>query len=125
MEAMTLDFTLRGAPGGKTFGSVTARDIEEALKKAGQLISRRRIRLEEPIRTAGTFAVPVRLHPEVVAKVSVKVVIEAPVVAASEATEGEGAAPKRGRGGRRKAAAVEAPAEADTAREASEEAEEA
>ena len=56
------------------FGSVTSKDIAEALELQGYTIERRKIVLEEPIKTLGEFKVPVRLHREVTAHV--KVVVE-------------------------------------------------
>lgn len=60
--------------GGKLFGSVTAVDIAEAARKAGGVeIDRRKILLEEPIRTIGEYSVPLKLHPDVTAALKVKV----------------------------------------------------
>src|SRR5271167_4896866 len=59
------------------FGSVTSKDIAEALEKQGYSIERRKIVLEEPIKTLGEFKVPVKLHREVTAEVTVTVVKEA------------------------------------------------
>lgn len=59
------------------FGSVTAKDIAEALEKQNYSIDRRKIHLAEPIRQLGEFAVPVRLHREVTAEIKVVVVPEA------------------------------------------------
>lgn len=58
----------------KLFGSVTAKDIEEALAQEGINISRKRIVLEEPIKSLGVYTVDVRLHTEVTAKLKVWVV---------------------------------------------------
>jgi large subunit ribosomal protein L9 len=58
------------------FGSVTSKDIAEALELQGYTIERRKIVLEEPIKTLGEFKVPVRLHREVTAEVTVHVVKE-------------------------------------------------
>ncbi len=58
------------------YGSVTNGDVAEALEKEGFEIDRRRILLEEPIKTVGIYTVPVRLHPEVTAEVKVWVVKE-------------------------------------------------
>ncbi len=49
----------------KLFGSVTARDIEEALATEGVNISRRQIEMKEPIRSVGVYTVEVRLHQDV------------------------------------------------------------
>ena len=58
----------------KLFGSVTSKDIEEALVQEGINISRKRIILEEPIRSLGVYTVEVRLHTNVTAKLKVWVV---------------------------------------------------
>lgn len=58
----------------KLFGSVTSKDIEEALAQEGINISRKRIILEEPIKSLGVYTVDVRLHAEVTAKLKVWVV---------------------------------------------------
>ncbi|HLJ17874.1 MAG TPA: 50S ribosomal protein L9 [Bryobacteraceae bacterium] len=56
------------------FGSVTSKDLADALEKAGYQIDRRKIQLEEPIKTLGEFKVPVRLHREVTVELTVHVV---------------------------------------------------
>jgi large subunit ribosomal protein L9 len=62
---------------GKLFGSVTAQHVAEELSRAtGQSIDRKRIHLDDPIRSLGTHEVLVRLHPDVDAKVTVEVVQE-------------------------------------------------
>ena len=59
----------------RLFGSVTAANIAEAIDRArGVRIDRRRIRLEEPIRSLGTHRVPVQVHGDVEASVKVIVV---------------------------------------------------
>ncbi|MFH1466243.1 MAG: 50S ribosomal protein L9 [Pseudomonadota bacterium] len=60
----------------KLFGSVTNRDIAEALAAEGIEIDRRKIILEEPIRAIGVFTVPVRVHRDVEAKLKVYVIRE-------------------------------------------------
>ncbi len=60
----------------KLFGSVTNRDIVEALAAEGIEIDRRDIVLEEPIRSIGVYNVPVRVHQDVEAKLKVYVIRE-------------------------------------------------
>ena len=60
----------------KMFGSVTSQNIAGALKGQGVEIDRRKIELEEPIKELGIYSVPIRLHPEVQAKIKVWVVKE-------------------------------------------------
>ncbi|HEU4699500.1 MAG TPA: 50S ribosomal protein L9 [Gemmatimonadales bacterium] len=70
--------TLTGKAGeeGKLFGSITAQDIAGALEAQGLPVDRRRIELDQPIKTLGFHSVAVRLHPEVQAEVRVNVVAE-------------------------------------------------
>ncbi len=58
------------------FGSVTAKDISDALAGKNYTIDRRKIQLEEPIKQLGEYHVPVRLHKDVTADVTVVVVKE-------------------------------------------------
>lgn len=58
----------------KLFGSVTSLDIEESLNEEGTKIDRKKILLEEPIKTLGIYKVPIKLHPEVTANLKVWVV---------------------------------------------------
>ncbi len=60
----------------KLFGSVTNRDIAEALAADGVEIDRRQIILEEPIRSIGVFNVPVKIHRDVEARLKVYVIKE-------------------------------------------------
>ena len=60
----------------KLFGSVTNRDIAEALEAEGIKIDKRTIVLDEPIKTIGVFTVPVRVHPGVEARLKVYVIRE-------------------------------------------------
>ena len=60
----------------KLYGSVTSRDIEEALREEGVSIDRKRIVLEEPIKKLGVYTVPVKLHADVTGNIKVWVVKE-------------------------------------------------
>jgi len=55
---------------------VTSKDIADALEAQGYTIERRKIVLEEPIKSLGEFKVPVRLHREVTVEIAVNVVKE-------------------------------------------------
>lgn len=58
----------------KLFGSVTAMDIVENLKLEGIEVDRRRVVLEEPIKSLGIYTIPIKLHSEVTAQLKVWVV---------------------------------------------------
>lgn len=58
------------------FGSVTAKDIADSLEREGYTIERRKIQLDEPIKTLGDHEVPVRLHKDVTTRIVVHVVKE-------------------------------------------------
>lgn len=59
------------------YGSVTSQEIAELLKAKGIEVDRRKIQLVEPIRALGKFNVPIKIHRQVVASISVEVVPEA------------------------------------------------
>jgi len=60
----------------RMFGAVTSQTIAQLLKEKGFNIDRRKIILDEPIRALGVYTVPIRLMPDVEAKVKVWVVKE-------------------------------------------------
>lgn len=65
----------RAGAEGKLFGSVTAADVAEAVStQAGVDIDRRRLHLDEPIKSLGTHEVPVKLHTDVEFRITVEVV---------------------------------------------------
>lgn len=111
LEALNLEFTLRVGEAGKTYGSVTARDIEAALQKEGFVIDRRQIVVLEPIRKAGEHKVSVKLHSEVAAQVALKVNTDLSLLEASakEAPEGEGQKAEKKARGKKGRAAKESP----------------
>ena len=64
--------TLKVGEGGRTFGSVSSKDISEAAKKQLNLdIDKKKLQLESPIRNLGVTNVPVRLHPKVTGSLKV------------------------------------------------------
>ena len=72
-----VEVAARAGEGGRLFGSVTNADVAEALlARTGVEIDRRRIALEEPIKELGESEVPIRLHADVEAVVTVVVVAE-------------------------------------------------
>jgi large subunit ribosomal protein L9 len=67
----------RAGEDGKLFGSVTAQHLADELSKVtGQTIDRKRIHLDDPIRSLGTHEVAIHLHPDIDATVTVEVVPE-------------------------------------------------
>jgi large subunit ribosomal protein L9 len=59
---------------GKLFGSVTTMDIAEQFKNAGIDIDKKKISIEETIKRVGSYAVKVKIHPEIVSEVNVQVI---------------------------------------------------
>jgi large subunit ribosomal protein L9 len=74
VSAVPLTMIAQVGKDDKLFGSVTAKDIAEGLAEKGFTVDRRKIQLGQPIKELGTFAVPIKLHHEVTASVSVTVV---------------------------------------------------
>ena len=74
LAAVELTVQRQAGEGDKLFGSVTTRDIESALADKGVAIDRKRIVLDEPIKTVGMFTIDIRLAKDVVGKVKLWVV---------------------------------------------------
>ncbi len=87
MSQVELAFSARAGVNGKLFGSITNQDIEKALREKGFEVDRRRIRLEEPIKSVGDHKVTVTLAAGVPCEVSLKVdgVVDEEARAAAEA----------------------------------------
>ena len=78
MSAVELTFTRKVGENEQLFGSVTSGDIAQQLETKGFEIDRRKIALEEPLKTLGEFHVPVKLYREVTSHVKVTIVSDAP-----------------------------------------------
>ena len=84
---VVLSFERKAGGEGQLFGSVTSADIAHELESQGFTIERRRIHLDEPLKTVGEFYVPVRLHREVTAHVQVNVKSDQPEQPQASETE--------------------------------------
>ena len=73
LEGLKLAVSAQAGDDGKLFGSVTSREIAELVAAQGIEIDRRKIELAEPIKTAGSHTIAIRLHREVVAQVKLEV----------------------------------------------------
>ncbi|TDI33990.1 MAG: 50S ribosomal protein L9 [Acidobacteria bacterium] len=69
-----LELSHRAGDSDTIYGAVTAAEIAFALEEAGIQVDHRRIQLEKPIKMLGAYTIPVRLHAEVTAHVTVNVV---------------------------------------------------
>jgi large subunit ribosomal protein L9 len=76
IEALIYEERRQASEEGKLFGSVTSQDLVDFLDKHKIKVERRRVQLEEPIKTLGETSVTIRLHPEVAAHLRVNVVRE-------------------------------------------------
>jgi large subunit ribosomal protein L9 len=76
IEALAYEERRQASEEGKLFGSVTSQDIADFLGRHGVKIERRRIHLDEPIKSLGETMVPVRLHADITAHIKVSVVRE-------------------------------------------------
>jgi large subunit ribosomal protein L9 len=76
MGSVSVTIHQKAGENDQLFGSVTAQDIANALEKQGYTIDRKKVLLEDPIKTLGDFQVVVRLHKEVSVEIPVHVVKE-------------------------------------------------
>lgn len=73
LEAVELVFERKVGENDHLFGSVTSGDIAHQLEEKGFTVDRRKISLEEPLKTLGEFHVPIKLHREVTTHLKVTV----------------------------------------------------
>ncbi|CUU08524.1 LSU ribosomal protein L9P [Candidatus Kryptobacter tengchongensis] len=74
LSGIEITIPMRAGENERLFGSVTAQMIVNELEKLGFEIDRRKILLDEPIKMLGKYEIPIRLHPDVSAKIKVNVV---------------------------------------------------
>lgn len=75
LQAATVTVTAKTGSGGRLFGAVTTTEIAEAVTAAGApAVDKRKIEVPTPIKSVGDHRVTIKLHPEVVATVTVSVV---------------------------------------------------
>ena len=74
LEAGKVEVAIKVGEGGKVFGSVSNKEITAEVKKQlGLEIDKKKVQLKDALKTLGTHKVPVKLHPEVTAEVTVEV----------------------------------------------------
>ncbi len=76
LEKVTLEIKAKSGEGGRLFGAISSKQIAEALTEKQFQIDRRKILLDEPIRSLGFTNVPIKIHPKVTATVKVHVIEE-------------------------------------------------
>jgi large subunit ribosomal protein L9 len=76
LNPVVLSFTRKSGEAGHLFGSVTSADIAGGLEAKGFEVDRRKIQLDEPLKSLGEFSVAIKLHREVTAHVKVQVLDE-------------------------------------------------
>jgi len=76
LSAVTVTIKQKAGEEGHLFGSVNSKDIAEALELQNFTIDRRKIQLDDPIKQVGEYKIPVKLHKDVMAEVTVNVAAE-------------------------------------------------
>lgn len=74
IENISIKVNIKAGEGGKTFGSVSTKEIAAAVKKQfGLELDKKKLLLNDPIKNAGSYTVPIKLHPQVTAEMKVMV----------------------------------------------------
>ena len=75
LETKEVTLTIKSGEGGRTFGSVSSKEIAQAAKdQCGLELDKKKIQLPEAIKALGAYEVGVKLHPKVTGKLRVKVI---------------------------------------------------
>ncbi|MCF6462819.1 50S ribosomal protein L9 [Clostridium sp. Cult1] len=75
IEGLTIELKGKAGEGGKLFGSITSKDISQALKKQHKIdIDRRKIEMKDNIKSIGVTTVEVRVYPEISASLKIEVI---------------------------------------------------
>ncbi|OJX79306.1 50S ribosomal protein L9 [Magnetospirillum sp. 64-120] len=93
MDGLKVLMVRQAGESGQLYGSVSGRDVADAIKEAGYTVERRQVNLDSPIKTLGSYPVRVALHPEVAVTVVITVARSQEeaerAAAAAEAAEAE------------------------------------
>ncbi|SDI58453.1 MULTISPECIES: 50S ribosomal protein L9 [Alteribacillus] len=73
LEKTKVEIKAKAGDGGRLFGAVSTKQIAETLKSMNLKVDKRKIELDNPIRTLGVTKVPIKIHPQVTATVDVHV----------------------------------------------------
>ena len=73
MEGLKVLMVRQAGEGGQLYGSVSGRDVADAVKASGYTVERSQVNLDNPIKTLGSYPVRLSLHPEVFVTVTVTV----------------------------------------------------
>ena len=73
IESTTLTMGVKVGEGGKLYGSITAKDIADALGRRGIVVDRHKIELEEPLKTLGTYKVAIKVYAGMTPEVTIVV----------------------------------------------------
>ena len=76
MSGVSVTIAQKAGENDQLFGSVTAKDVADALAVKNYTVDRRKVQLDEPIKHLGEYKVPIRLHKDVTAEITVTVVKE-------------------------------------------------
>jgi len=74
LEELTIKVSIKAGEGGKTFGSISTKEIAAAAKEQFNIdLDKKKLQLNDPIKNAGSYTVPVKIHPQVTAEMKIKV----------------------------------------------------
>ena len=73
LKELTVTVNIRTGENGRVFGSVTTKEIADALADMGYEIDKKKIVLKDPIKNVGNYVMDVKLYPEITARLSVRV----------------------------------------------------
>lgn len=76
MNGVSVTIAQKAGENDQLFGSVTSKDVTDALTAKGYTVDRRKVQLDDPIKQLGEYKVPVRLHKDVTAEITVVVTRE-------------------------------------------------
>lgn len=75
LKEMSITLKMKAGEGGRTFGSISTKEIAKGAKEQLDLtLDKKKMQLQEPIKSLGTHVVKIKLHPKVTSELSVKVV---------------------------------------------------
>ena len=76
IDGKTVNLKIKCGENGKTFGSISNKEVADGLEKQGFKIDKKKIQIKEPLKAIGSYQVDVRIYPEIAAKINVNIIAE-------------------------------------------------
>ena len=74
LQDKSVTLSIKCGENGKTFGSISNKEVADALEKQGFKLDKKKIEIKEPIKSIGSYQIVIRIYPEITAKINLNII---------------------------------------------------